>query len=71
MVIKVDFDLTMSVLAHNLLRLFAADLAGYSHNADMTLYNKFLSLSGEVEIRPSEIMVKMKKREIFLLCSQQ
>ena len=62
MVIKVDFDLTMSVLAHNLLRLFATDLPGFSHNADMTLYNKFLSMSGEVEITPSEILVKMKKK---------
>ena len=31
MVIKVDFDLTMSILTHNLLRLFAMDLPGYSH----------------------------------------
>ena len=62
MVIKVDFDLTMSVLAHNLLRLFAMDLSGFSHNADFTLYNKFLSMSGSVEINPYQILVKMKKK---------
>ncbi len=28
-VIKVDFDLTMSILAHNLYRLLARELAGY------------------------------------------
>ncbi len=37
MVIKVDFDLTMSILAHNILRLFAMDFTGYSHNSDYTL----------------------------------
>ena len=41
MVIKVDFDLNMSLLAHNILRLFAMDLPGYTHDADYTLYKKF------------------------------
>lgn len=62
MVIKVDFDLTMSILAHNLLRLLAMDLPGYSHNADFTLYNKFLSISGRVEIDLHQISIKMKKK---------
>ena len=30
-VIKVDFDLTMTILAHNLYRLLASELPGYSH----------------------------------------
>jgi len=62
MVIKVDFDLTMSILAHNLIRLFAMDLPGYSHSTDFTLFNKFLSMSGSVEIKSDEILVKMKKK---------
>jgi hypothetical protein len=62
MVIKVDFDLTMSILAHNLLRLLAMDLPGYSHNIDFSLFNKFLSMSGSVEIKSDEILVKMKKK---------
>jgi len=62
MVIKVDFDLTMSILTHNLLRLLAMDLPGYSHNTDFTLFNKFLSMSGTVEINSHEIVVKMKKK---------
>ena len=32
MVINVDFDLTMSIMAHKLLNLLAKDLPGYSHN---------------------------------------
>jgi hypothetical protein len=62
MVIKVDFDLTMSILAHNLLRLFAADLDGYTHCANFTLYKKFLSMGGSVEVKADKIIVRIKKK---------
>lgn len=62
MVIKVDFDLTMSILAHNILRLFAMDLPGYSHNSDYTLYQKFLSVTGSVKIDTKHVTVNMKKK---------
>ncbi len=61
-VIKVDFDLTMSILAHNLLRLFAQDLRGYEHQTAPTLYNKFLANSGVVEITSEQIAVKLHKK---------
>ena len=63
MVIKVDFDLTMSVLANNLLRLFAADLPGYSHHAAPALYKKFLYNSGTVEVKEGQICASFKKKE--------
>ena len=62
MVIKVDFDLTMTVLASNLYRLLAMDLSGYSHNTSQSLYEKFLYNSGEIEIMDDQILVKMKKK---------
>jgi len=62
MVIKVDFDLTMSILAHNILRLFAMDLPGYSHNSDYTLYKKFLSMTGNVKIGMDEVAINLKKK---------
>ena len=62
MVIKVDFDLTMSILAHNLYRLLAADLPGYTHSTAISLFEKFLHNSGEVEMTPSSISVKMRKK---------
>ncbi|MFQ6674559.1 MAG: transposase, partial [Fidelibacterota bacterium] len=62
MVIKVNFDLTMSILAHNILRLFARDLPGYSHHAALTLYNKFLRNSGSVQIANSAVTVCLKKK---------
>ena len=62
MVIKVDFDLTMTLLTHNLLRLLAADLDGYDHASALSLYNYFLQNSGRVEISSSGITVFMKKK---------
>jgi hypothetical protein len=62
MVIKVDFDFTMTVLAHNFYRLFAADLTGYSHQMDLSIFEKFLSNAGEVEITAKSIIVRLKKK---------
>ena len=62
MVIKVDFDLTMSILAHNILRLFAMDVTGYSHNSDYTLYKKFLSMAGNVKIDTDKVVINLKKK---------
>lgn len=62
MVIKVDFDLTMTVLAHNLYRLLALNLPGYTHNTAETLFEKFLCNSGEIEIESDSILIKMKKK---------
>jgi hypothetical protein len=45
MVIKVDFDLTLSILAHNLYRLFAKDLEGYENHSAIKLYEKFIMMA--------------------------
>jgi transposase len=73
MVIKVDFDLTMSILAHNLYRLFAQDLEGYAHCADMAIYEKFLNNSGAIKMTPDSIHVALKKKRNLplLLTSMQ
>ncbi len=63
MVIKVDFDLTMSILANNLLRLFATDLpGGYSRLNAESLYTKFLQNSGRVKISNSQIEIMLRKK---------
>ncbi len=49
MVIKVDFDLTMTVLSHDLYRLLARNLPGYTHNTSISLFEKFVSNSGEIK----------------------
>ena len=61
-VVKVDFDLTMTILAHNLYRLLADQLAGYSHNRAQTLYDKFIDNYGDVVVGANTITVKMNRK---------
>jgi hypothetical protein len=68
-VVKVDFDLTMTILAHNLYRLLASKLPGYTHNRAQSLYDTFIDNYGEVEVGCDVITIKMnRKRALPLLC---
>ena len=68
MVIKVDFDLVMSILAHNLYRLLAMSLYRYHHLSDERIYEKFVQNSGEIQIGETQIRIDLKKkRELPLL----
>jgi len=62
MVIKVDFDLVMTILAHNLYRLLAKEFDRYKHMSDDTIYKKFVSNSGEISIDSNEIRIGLKKK---------
>ena len=62
MVIKVDFDLTMSILAHNLYRIYARELERYEHISDIKIYEKFINNSGTVNISEESITVSLKKK---------
>jgi transposase len=68
MVIKVDFDLSMTILAHNIYRLFAMELERYSAMSDEKIYQKFIDNSGNIKIKDNSMTVEMKKkRELPLL----
>jgi len=70
MVIKVDFDLTMSILAHNVYRIFSLQLDGYSHCEDKTIFEKFIYNAGDIVLddNSSKIEVRLKrKRNLPLL----
>lgn len=62
MVIKVDFDLTMTILAHNIYRLFANDMERYSEFSDESIYEKFIDNNGTIEIDGDTITVELKKK---------
>jgi len=62
MVIKVDFDLTMTILAHNLYRLFASELGRYAHLGAEKIYNKYISNNGNIQIDNDKIKVELKKK---------
>ncbi|NLX74328.1 MAG: transposase [Synergistaceae bacterium] len=67
MVIKVDFDLTMSIVTHNLFRLFVSDTDRYAHNSAQTIYDKFLENSGDIRIEENKISVQLKKKRTLPL----
>jgi len=62
MVIKVDFDLTMSILASNLYRLLAMDLGRYSNLSAQSLYEKFILNGADVIIKKETVTVQLKKK---------
>jgi len=67
-VVKVDFDLTMTILAHNLYRLLAWELPGYSHKRSQSLYDTFINNNGDIVVGNDAIIVKMnRKRALPLL----
>ena len=68
-VIKVDFDLTMTIFAHNLLRLFCKDMDAFSRSNAETLFDKFISAPGEISISDNAVSVILKKKRTlpFLL----
>lgn len=62
MVIKVDFDLTMTILAHNLYRIFALELERYSSFTAERIYEKFIVNNGSIDIAGDHIQVELKKK---------
>jgi hypothetical protein len=70
-VVKVDFDLTMTILAHNLYKLFCMNFDGYSHCEAQTIFNKFISTPGNIWIDEKQIIVRLKrKRSLPILLEQ-
>lgn len=61
-VVKVDFDLTLSLLAHNLYRKLAQSLPGFEHCNVDTLCRKFLENGAKIVIQKKEATVCLKKK---------
>ena len=62
MVIKVDFDLIMSITANNIYRLLARELERYENISDQTIYEEFIRNAGEVDITEDEVKIFLKKK---------
>ena len=62
MVIKVDFDMVITILAHNLYRLLAMEFDRYQNMSDDRIYKKFIVNSGEIAIEQDEIRINLKKK---------
>lgn len=61
-VVKVDFDLTISLLAHNLYRVLAQYLPGFSHCTVSTINRKFLETGAWIKIEGKLATVHLKKK---------
>ena len=62
--IKMDFDLVMSMLAHNLYRLLAFSLERYQHFTDERIYEMFIANSGEIAIEENILKAVGKEYKI-------
>ena len=61
-VVKVDFDLCVSLLAHNLYCLLARELPGFENCTVSTIHRKFLETGATVHIEGNNVTVHMKKK---------
>ena len=67
MVIKVDFDLALTVLAYNLYRLLARELPlGYHHCTAPTLFESLLETGADIQLAPDLCTVSLKKKRNLL-----
>lgn len=62
MVIKVDFDLTMSILTHNIYRLFALEMERYENMSIQSVYEKFIENAADIKIDEDNVHVILKKK---------
>ncbi len=61
-VVKVDFDLTISLLAHNIYKILAKHLPGFERCTVATIYRNFIENGAKVTIRGDDILVALKKK---------
>ena len=63
-VVKVDFDLTMTILAHNLYRLICHEFAryGFEHFEAQAMFDRLISGSGYIATTQRHVCVNLKKK---------
>lgn len=61
-VVKVDFDLTMSIAAHNIYRIIAQKINGFEKEVSTSLNAKFFTNGGHFTIKEDKIIVELKKK---------
>lgn len=61
-VVKVDFDLTMTIAAHNFYRIIAQGLVGFERETSCSLNGKFFNNGGQFKIQNDSIIIEMKKK---------
>ena len=70
-VVKVDFDLTMTILAHNLYKLFCKNFDGYSHCEAQKIFDKFIYTPGQIRVDNIQISVRLKRKRTLPILLEQ
>jgi len=70
MVIKVDFDFVMTILAYNLYRLLAMEFDRYAHFTSENIFAKFIENTGNITILNDSIEIELKKKRDLPLTLQ-
>ena len=61
-VVKVDFDLTISLLAHNLYKVLSSKLPGFEHCTVSTIYRNFIENGALIKVENNTVTVSLKKK---------
>jgi hypothetical protein len=61
-VIKVDFDLIMTILANTLYKILARQLPGFEKEKAKTLYTNFIHNGADIKIKNNEIDIQVLKK---------
>lgn len=64
-VVKVDFDLTMTIFAHTLYKIFASQIPGFENTHSITLYRNFIKNYAKIKItdwKTKQITITLNKK---------
>lgn len=59
---KVDFDVTLTVIATGLYRLLGTHLHGFEHAKARQIFRRFLDLTAKVDVTPAGVRVQLPRR---------
>ena len=59
---KVDFDVTLTVIATGLFRLLGRHLHGFEHAKARQVFRRFLDTSATVDVTPERVRVRLPRR---------
>jgi len=60
--IRIHFDVMLTVVADTLYRMFADDLPGFENTSPATLFSKFIDTQGKVMVEGDEVVVRTAKK---------
>lgn len=60
--IRIFFDVLLTLIADSLYRLFAQELEGFEQMTAKSIFSKFIDTTGKIEIREKQIIIKLRRK---------